>query len=159
MNIGNAIAVDENEHEVSLKVQQYCTFFLGDLYLGVAVEDVQEVIRQQEMTPVPLSSPLVKGIVNLRGQIVTALDLRHRFGMSAYEKPPMNIVIRADDGPVSLLVDEIGDVVELDQSSYEATPETVDKLSAELVTGVFKLQGKLLLVLGLDKAIQVSEAA
>src|ERR1700753_1262982 len=94
--------------------RQFCTFFLDKLFFGVEVERVQEVIRYQEMTRVPLSPPVIAGLINLRGQIVTAINLRHQLGLSVRKSDelPMNVVIRRDDGPISLLVDEIGDVVE-----------------------------------------------
>src|SRR3954469_18205027 len=99
---------------------QYCTFFLDGLYFGIEVLKMQEIIRYQEMTRVPLAPPVVRGLINLRGQIVTAIDMRRRLDLPALPdgRLPMNVVIRTDDGPVSLLVDEIGDVLEVDANSY-----------------------------------------
>ena len=101
--------------------QQLCTFFVDGLFLGVEVEKVQEVIRYQEMTRVPLAPGVIGGLINLRGQIVTAVDLRKRLDLD--ERPvddfPMNVVVRTDDGAMSLLVDDIGDVVEVDEQSFE----------------------------------------
>ena len=137
------------------KTQQFCTFFLQDLFLGVPVEQVQEVIRYQEMTRVPLAPPAIRGLINLRGQIVMALDLRRRFGME--DRPegefPMNIVVRTNDGGVSFLVDEIGDVLEADEEDSERPPETLRGLGRELVRGVYKLQDHLMLVLDAERAI------
>src|ERR1700710_1738635 len=95
--------------------RQLCTFYVQGLFFGVEVEKVQEVIRYQEMTRIPLSPPVIAGLINLRGQIVTAIDLRHQLALEARtgEQLPMNVVIRREDGPISLLVDEIGDVVEV----------------------------------------------
>ena len=91
--------------------QQYCTFLVDGHYFGLDVRKVQEIIRYQEMTSVPLASPVVRGLINLRGQIVTAIDLRRRLDLT--ERPegtlPMNVVVRTEEGVVSLLVDEIGD--------------------------------------------------
>ena len=91
------------------KTQQFCTFFLKDQFFGVPVEQVQEVIRYQEMTRVPLVPQVIRGLINLRGQIVMAIDLRLRFGME--ERPasqlPMNVVVRTQEGPVSLLADRV----------------------------------------------------
>ena len=93
-------------------LQQFCTFFLKDQFFGVPVQQVQEVIRYQEMTRVPLTPQVIRGLINLRGQIVMAVDLRRRFAME--DRPasqlPMNVVVRTDDGAVSFLVDEIGAV-------------------------------------------------
>src|SRR5579862_6491169 len=134
--------------------KQYCTFNLGKHFFGVPVEEVQEVIRYLEMTRVPLVSDVVRGLINLRGQIVTAIDLRCRLGMAerGADQLPMNVVIRTDDGAVSLLVDEIGDVLEVDEQSLEAPPATLQGLAREMIRGVHKLQGRLLLVLDTERA-------
>lgn len=140
--------------------KQYCTFFLDNLYLGVEVEKVQEVIRYQEMTRVPLSAPEVRGLINLRGQIVTAIDLRKRLGLVDRESEdlPMNVVIRNDDGAVSLLVDRIGDVLEVRDEQYESPPDTIRGAARDLIRGVYKLDGALLLILDTERAITVESA-
>ncbi len=136
---------------------QYCTFTLDHLFFGIEVQKVQEVLRYQDLTRVPLAHPAVSGLINLRGQIVTAIDLRQRLNLRARpaDKFPMNVVIRVDDGAVSFLVDEIGDVVEVDQSTYENSPETIDERMRQLIRGVYKLKDRLLLVLDSEKAIQL----
>ena len=135
--------------------QQFCTFFLNDLFFGVEVEKVQEVIRFQETTRVPLAPPVVGGLINLRGQIVTALDLRRRLQLPdrSEKDVPMNVVIRTDEGALSLLVDEIGDVVEVQQSDFEKVPDTLGGTARELIRGAFKLKGHLLLLLDTDRAV------
>lgn len=137
---------------------QYCTFILDDLLFGVEVQQVQEVIRFQEMTRVPLSSNVVDGLINLRGQIVTALDLRRRLNLR--DRPegelPMNVVIRTDGDLVSLLVDEIGDVVETDESLFERPPDTLSGSARDLITGAYKLENRLLLVLDTAKAVSLN---
>ena len=139
---------------------QYSTFFLDGLYFGVAVLKVQELIRHQEMTRVPLAPSMVRGLINLRGQIVTAIDLRCRFDMPERQAGdvPMNVVVRTDDGAVSLLVDEIGDVVEVQEEQFERAPETLRGRANDLVTGVYKMQERLLLVLDVDKTIAVDRS-
>jgi len=134
---------------------QLCTFYVEGLLLGVEVEKVQEVIRYQEMTPVPLATPVIGGLINLRGQIVTAVDLRRRLGLSARAegRMPMNVVIRTDDGAMSLLVDEIGDVVEIEEASFEAAPDTLAEDARELIRGVYKVKHQLLLLLDTDKSV------
>jgi len=141
------------------KTQQFCTFFLKDQFFGVPVQQVQEVIRYQEMTRVPLVPQVIRGLINLRGQIVMALDLRRRFGMP--EMPdsqlPMNVVVRTDDGAVSFLVDEIGDVLQVDEENFEPPPETLKGQARELVRGVYKLQDRLMLVLNTERAVTSGE--
>jgi len=142
------------------KTRQFSTFFLHGLYLGVEVLKVQELIRFQHMTRVPLASNVVRGLINLRGQIVTAIDLRRQFGMPDREsdRDPMNVVVRTDEGAVSLLVDEIGDVVEVDEQQFERAPDTVRGRARDLVSGVYKLDGRLLLVLDVQQAVNTDRS-
>ena len=119
------------------KVKQFTTFKLDQLLFGVEVNKVQEVIRYQEMTRVPLASPVVQGLINLRGQIVTALDLRRRLELPdrAADRLPLNVVVRTGEEAVSLLVDEIGDVLEVEESSFEPPPETLQGEARSLIRG------------------------
>lgn len=137
---------------------QYCTFHLDNLFFGVEVQKVQEVIRYQEMTRVPLASPVVRGLINLRGQIVTAIDLRRRLELKPRPagQLPMNVVVRTDDGPMSLLVDEIGDVLEVDGDCFERPPETLRGVARELIRGAYKFKDRLLLTLDTERAVQLS---
>jgi purine-binding chemotaxis protein CheW len=141
------------------QTSQFCTFSLDQLLFGVDLKAVQEVIRELPMTPVPLAPNVVAGIMNLRGQLVTALDLRQQLEMEP-GKPgviPMNVVVRSQDGAVSLLVDQIGDVVEVNESSFERTPETLQGKIRTMILGVHKLDTRLLHVLDVEKACQVGE--
>ncbi|HVN18880.1 MAG TPA: chemotaxis protein CheW [Dongiaceae bacterium] len=139
-----------------VKTQQFCTFFLENQFFGVPVNQVQEVIRYQEMTRVPLVPPVIRGLINLRGQIVMAIDLRRRFGMT--DRPeaelPMNVVVRTEEGAVSFLVDEIGDVLEVEEQTFEQPPETLQGPAGDLVRGVYKLQDRLMLVLDTEQAVE-----
>jgi len=137
--------------------KQFATFFLNGLFFGVEVLKVQEVIRYQEMTRVPIAPTMIQGLINLRGQIITAIDLRRRFEMPprAQNQLPMNVVVRTDDGAVSLLVDEIGDVVEIQDDTYERLPETLTGVARELVRGVYKLKDHLLLILDTERTVSL----
>lgn len=141
--------------------RQLCTFHVGDLFLGIDVRDVQEVFRYQEMTPVPRASQIVRGLINLRGQIVVAVDLRRRLQLPEQDEGrlPMNVVIRTVDGPISLLVDEIGDVVEVDASTFEPPPATVEGAIREVIRGVHKFAGRLLMLLDTPKLIALTDVA
>ncbi len=121
----------------------YCTFFLDDLFLGIDVLKVQEILLYQEMTPVPLAHPVISGLINLRGQVVTAMDLRLRLGLTERdpEQLPMNVIVQTKGDTVSLLVDEIGDVVEVEDRAFEPPPETIKGAIRELIDGVYKLNG------------------
>lgn len=139
--------------------QQLCTFKLGVQSFAVDALTVQELIRHQPMTKVPKAPLGVVGLINLRGQIVTAIDLRKRLGMPQLESDcqPMNVVIRGDDGAVSLLVDQIGDVIEVDESNFEMPPDTLSSDERELIRGAYKMVDGLLLLLDWQEAVQLSE--
>ena len=137
--------------------RQLCTFYLNGHFFGVDVQSVQEVIRYQEMTRVPLAPRDVSGLINLRGQIVTAIDLRSRLGMPERlpDRKPMNVVVRSDDGVISMLVDEIGDVQEVREDAFESPPETLQGEARNLIRGTYKLDNRLLLVLDTEKAVNL----
>lgn len=133
---------------------QVCTFRLGDQLCGIDVTSIQEVLRSQAVTEVPLAPDEVTGLINLRGRIVTAIDLRRRLGLEPLEGSvrPMNVVLRQDEGEVSLLVDQIGDVVDVAVDGLESIPDTVDDRFREYLKGVYKLEDDLLLVLDAEKS-------
>lgn len=140
--------------------RQFSTFYVADLFFGVDVLRVQEVLRAQPMTRVPQAPDVIEGLINLRGQIVSAIDMRRRLGLQARagEQPPMNMVVRTEDGAVSLLVDEIGDVLDMDTSAYERPPENLDHAARELILGVYKLKDRLMLVLDAERAVDPVDA-
>jgi purine-binding chemotaxis protein CheW len=140
--------------------RQFVTFVLDGLYFGVEVLKVQELMRYQDMTRAPMAPHVVRGLINLRGQIIMAIDLRRRFGMPepAADLMPMNVVVSTDGGAVSLLVDEIGDVVEVQETLYEPLPESLKGRTADLVTGVYKMADRLLLVLNVEQAVDVNRS-
>ena len=133
-----------------------CITFLVDGHLfGVPTTEVLELSRFQKLTPVPLAPAAISGLMNLRGHVVTALDMRCRLGLRPRPDGllPMNIVLRREDVLVSLLVDRVGEVVELDDSTFEQPPDTLRGLARELVRGVHKLPGRLLLLLDTHKIL------
>lgn len=144
-----------------MSTRQLCTFFLDGHHLGIEVTQVQEVIRYQELTPVPLAPVEILGLINLRGQIVSALDLRRRLGLPARPdgEAPMNVVVRTPEGSLSLLVDRIGDVLEVDENDFELPPETLDGLPRLLLKGAYKLDEGLLAVLDTERAIDLAASA
>jgi purine-binding chemotaxis protein CheW len=138
--------------------RQFCTFYVAGHYFGLDVLKVQEVIRYQEMTRVPLAPPVVRGLINLRGQIVTAIDLRRRlqFDDQPAGQFPVNVVVHTDDGAVSLLVDEIGDVLKVSEKLFERPPETLKGTARELISGAYKLSDRLLLILDTEKTVSLA---
>lgn len=135
-----------------------CTFRVGPMKLGIDVHEVQEVIREQQMTRVPGSHDLVQGLMNLRGRIVTALDLSKRLGIpeDPRHRALTNVVVRTDENPVSLLVHEIGDVVTVTSDSFEPPPETLLGVPRELIRGAWKLNDGLLLGLNTQAVLQIA---
>src|SRR5580704_15848000 len=137
---------------------QFSTFFVANLFFGVDVLRVQEVLRYQQMTRVPQAPKVVEGLINLRGQIVTAIDMRRRLQLPPRvgDQTPMNMVVRTEDGAVSLLVDEIGDVLDVDTATYERPPENLDSAVRELIAGVYKLKDRLLLILDTERTVDLA---
>lgn len=129
--------------------RQVCTFLVRGMTFGVDVQNVHEVLRAQPMTTVPLAPPVVRGLINLRGRIVTAVDMRARLAFEplGVDEEPMNVVVHCDDRALSLLVDEIGDVLDVDESLRAEPPSSLSPLVGGLVECVYTLEGTLLLVL------------
>jgi purine-binding chemotaxis protein CheW len=139
---------------------QLSTFHVGKYLFGVDVSLVQEIVRLQTITPVPLSGREIAGLINLRGQVFTAVDLRARLGLppAGSGRDPINVVVRVDEEPVSLLVDEIGGVQEVSSVPFEATPTTVDSHVRHLLLGAYTLPERLLLLLDARKVLEISES-
>lgn len=135
--------------------RQYATFEVAGQLFGVEVAAVQEVLSFSEYTSVPLAPPAIGGLFNLRGQVIAAVDLRVQLGLprQALEGPVMNVILRGDDEPVSLLVDRIGEVVDLDEAAFEPPPDTLTGPARKLVVGTFKLDDRLMLALDVNSAV------
>ena len=133
---------------------QYATFEVDDQLFGVPVAIVQEVLSFSEYTPVPLAPRAVGGLFNLRGQVIAAVDLRVQLGLPPrdLDGPAMNVIVRTEDESVSLLVDRIGEVVDLHEDAFEPPPDTLHGPSRHLISGAFKLDGRLMLALDTARA-------
>ena len=139
--------------------RQYVTFFVSNLFFGVNVLNVQEVLRYQNMTPVPQAMKTIKGLINLRGEIVTAVDLRRCLQLHdrGEGELPVNVIVRGEDSAVSLLADAIEDVIEVSQETFEPPPETLSPVAREIVDGVYKLDSRLLLVVSVERLLKQNE--
>jgi purine-binding chemotaxis protein CheW len=150
---------DGNVEAQGESTRQYSTFRVADMFMGIELTRVQELLRFQEMTRVPLAPQAIEGLINLRGQIVTALDMRRILGLPPVEIKealPMNIVIQSEGGPVSLLVDEICDVLDVPLTSSKPLPENMPAEQRELLQEVYQLETGLLLILNTDRVLQTA---
>jgi purine-binding chemotaxis protein CheW len=140
--------------------RQYATFEVDDQLFGVPVAIVQEVLSFSEYTPVPLAPKAIGGLFNLRGQVIAAVDLRVQLGLPArdLDGPAMNVIVRTEDESVSLLVDRIGEVVDLSEDAFEPPPDTLHGPTRELINGAFKLDGRLMLALDTARATDTGPA-
>jgi len=152
----NSKYIKSDSSESTYKIQ-VATFLIDKKLFGIPIQDVLEIIKNVEMTPVPLAPDYLEGVINLRGQIVTAINLRKRLGMPEIhgngdgtheeEREYNNIIVGSRNDSVSLLVDAIGDVLEITSDIIEPPPDTIKGLDLKYVKNVCKLKGKLLVVL------------
>jgi purine-binding chemotaxis protein CheW len=144
-----------------MMARQFCTFFVGELFLGIEVTRIQEVLRDWMITPVPTANPAIRGLINLRGQIITAVDLRTRFQIPDRDRgdpPPTILVLDGSEELQSLVVDRSGDVLEIEDECFEEPPDTLKSESRRLIQGAFKLEHSLLLVLDIDHVFDLDAA-
>ena len=139
------------------EVKQFCTFYLGRELFGIEVLRVQEVMRRQDTTEVPLAPKMVRGLMNLRGSIVSCIDLRLRFGMppAPPEVEPVNVVTQTPGGLVSFQVDRIGEVVEITDGSFEPPPPTLQGPAKRLIDGIYKLKDALLMIVNIECILEL----
>lgn len=141
--------------DVSAGQRTLCTFWLGDVCFGIDVLAVRAVIAHHDLAPVPLAPSVVSGLMNLRGQIITVVDLRRRMEMDdrSADVEPMHIVVHSDDGLVSLTVDRISDVVDVSDTAFEPPPGTLTGAASHVIVGTHKLDGRLLLEIEIDRVL------
>lgn len=151
MGVHPILGIGWTEHHLSIS-----HWVIKAKRLVPTVLEVQEVFRFREMTAVPLAPEDISGLINLRGKIISAINLRLRLGMEPRpaDRVPRNVVARTHDEVVSLLVDQIGDVMEISEDFYKQAPNNIQGARRELITGVYKLQDRLLLILDPKKVMQ-----
>lgn len=139
--------------------RKICTFYVRKHFFGIDVTDVQEVIRSQRMTQIPLAKQTVSGLINLRGQIVTVIDMSERLGLlnTGEQEQLIHIIVCTEDGPVSLLVDDIGDVIDVSNDVFETPPENIKGNICHMLKEVCKLDEHLLLILDLKKVLIIEQ--
>ncbi len=136
---------------------QYVTFQVGELLCGADVHSVQEVLRHQTLTPVPLAAAVTPGLIHLRGQILTAIDLRAVFDLPAREtdRAPVCVIVQEHDSGGSLVVDRIGEVLEVADEEIRATPSHWSGATREYLRGVVDHSNELLLLLDAGKLLAI----
>ncbi len=139
--------------------QEYVTAVIDGQLFGIEVLSVQDVLGPQKLANIPLSPTEVAGSLNLRGRIVTAIDLRQRLGMAPADREnSMSIVVDFHGELYSLLIDEIGEVLSVPTASYERNPPTLDGNWREVSAGIYRLEGNLLVVLEVSKLLAFATA-
>jgi len=135
---------------------EYLTIHVNDQMFGIPVLQVQDVLREQRMTRVPLAPPEVAGALNLRGRIVTAINVRRRLGLPdlAQSGPTMSVVVEHENELFSLIIDRVGDVLSLPSAEFEGTPATMDPVWREIATGIFRLENQLLVIIDVPRLLQ-----
>ncbi len=134
---------------------QLATFTVGDMLMGIDINNIQEINRHLEMTEVPGSNECVRGIINLRGDVVTVVDLRVIFGFEPSEisQTTSNIIINSNGEKVSLMVDSVADVVTVNKENTEPPPSNLDDMDEKYFDSVYKMESKLLMILNVDEVL------
>jgi purine-binding chemotaxis protein CheW len=130
---------------------------IGDQLFGLPILRVQDVFMPERLTRVPLAPPDIAGVLNLRGRIVTLIDMRSRLGLPAREDaaPPMAIGVEMRGESYGLLIDSVGEVLKLDDSARESNPINLDPRLARMSAGIFRLEGQLLMVVDIDRVLDI----
>ena len=142
-------------------IRQFVTFTIGGQLCGIPVLQVRDVLAPQEITPIPLAPPAVAGSLNLRGRIVTSVDLRVRLGLPTGDvgQDRMSVVVEHHGDLYSLIIDSVGEVLELSSEKRERLPATLDASWSSYSTGIYRLDDGLLLVLDIDSVLDIGAAA
>ena len=143
--------IDEIENAQS---KEFLTIIIAGQRFGIPILQVQDVLGEQKIAKIPLTPPEVAGSLNLRGRIVTAIDMRRRLGMepqSDDKSSEMGVVVEHDNELYSLIIDQVGDVMRLKNKNFETTPATLDPLWKEIASGIYRLEDELLVILDVPK--------
>lgn len=143
----------------SKTIVELATFYIGDALCGMDILKIQEINKLMQMTKVPQAPDYVLGILNLRGQIVTIIDLGRKLGLGTTDitQDPRNIIVNSAGGHVGLLVRKISDVVSVDMDRREAAPANMRGIQGEYFNGVYKTDTKLIGILNVDKVLSIED--
>ncbi|MEF3697216.1 chemotaxis protein CheW [Desulfolutivibrio sp.] len=151
--------MDETQKKQDAELMQLVTFSIGEEEFGVDILKVQEIIRMMEITKVPRAPDFVEGVINLRGKVIPIIDLRKRFGLSTreHDKHTRIIVIEINNMIVGFVVDSVSEVLRIPSNTVEPPPPVVSGLESEYISGVGKLEDRLLILLDLDRLLSGEE--
>ncbi|MGC8872283.1 MAG: chemotaxis protein CheW [Caldimicrobium sp.] len=130
------------------------TFYLEDFLFGIYAEKVMEINKDLDITPVPLSAPYILGIMNLRGQIITVIDLAKKINFKIETQPRLNLIVKNQDEAVSFLIERISDILEIPEAKLEDPPEKIEGLDKEYVDKIYQLPDKLIAILKVEKLFE-----
>ncbi|MGE3770098.1 MAG: chemotaxis protein CheW [Bdellovibrionales bacterium] len=150
---GTAVALANYE------TRELVSMVIAGQSFGIPVLQVQDVLQPQHITHVPLAPPEIAGVLNLRGRIVTAIDVRARLNLARADKKSMNVVVQHNNETYSLLVDKVGDVLSLPTKDFELPPPTMDACWREVAEGIYRLDGSLMIVLDIDRLLAFTDVA
>lgn len=154
----NQALATTNEHDINTDhLESFVTFYIKGQMFGIPVLQVQDILTPDKIASVPLAPPEVKGSINLRGRIVTVVDVRVRLGMGKQDdgNESMGVTVEQQNELYTLLVDKVGDVIGMDKESYEGNPSTLDSLWREFASGIYRLDGNLMVVLDVGRLLDM----
>jgi len=144
-----------------VETREYVTLTIAGQWFGIPVLTVQDVLGPRDVARIPLADPVIAGSINLRGRIVTVIDMRKRLALPPRpdDKPGMNVVVEHGGNLYSLLIDAVGEVMEVPGDKYEKNPATIDPLWRDFSEGIYRLKNQLLIVLNVEKLFEVGGVA
>jgi purine-binding chemotaxis protein CheW len=153
MDIMNTEAADSN-------LKEYVTAMIGGQLFGLPIRQVQDVFIPERLTRVPLAPPEIAGVLNLRGRIVTLIDMRGRLGLGQPDNGvAMAIGVESRGESYGLLIDSVGEVLKFDHAAIEPNPVNLDPRLARVSSGIYRLEGQLLMVVDVDRVLDIGTGA
>ncbi|MBL1430841.1 MAG: chemotaxis protein CheW [Robiginitomaculum sp.] len=150
------IASADNKINDKDPINEFVTFFIDDQIFGIPVSDIHEVFHPQSITRVPLAPPEIRGVLNLRGRIVTAIEVREKLNLPALEQDQeslMAIGVEINGESYGLIIDRVGDVLQLPRGKSEAVPMNFDPVWQKFTTEIYRLEDKLLIILDIKRLL------
>lgn len=157
----NDLVIRNDKNVAAVGTQDFVTVLLDGQQVGIPVLEVHDVLNPQKITIVPRGPDWVAGVLNLRGRIVTAIDLRCRLGLPPLEegKSSMSVVVEHNEEPYSLQIDKVGEVLSIEDQLFEKNPVTLDPRWREVSVGIYRLKDQLLPILDVDRLLALENAS